>query len=566
MTGLSELRGQLSALRRRRRDARWGSALCGLALTELIVLSIDFLIDWTFEPSHGTRLWMAGGCLIAIAWAWRKFLAPLSECQESDLEMALLVERRQGIDSDLVAALQFESPEATRWGSGRLRQAVVEYVGEFGREIDVFTGFTWRPLARRITLLACGLLVVGLLAGLFPGHAAAFVNRFCLGRVHYPTRTRIEQLTVNGQVLTAIDVNQSVPCPAGRSVLFAAHCDGALPQSGHTVVVGVTSGTRAEVIMAPVANADSVGAPLPSPPTETVANYSGLLPRLDEDADIQFYLGDAWTDPIRLRAVPLPLVEVELHVIPPAYATSIEQPPRSGETAIAVLEGSRVELFARSANKPLARAWLTIDGVDHPLRPSDDAGRTWKLAADDTPLADVRRPVVGQLQIVDQDGFSLDQPLELHIRMRVDQPPRVQASMVTLRVLPTARPTIRYEADDDFGLARLRLLLSVMRENVVLATDTRELTLDDQHPARQRGELPLDLRSLNLAKGDRLTCQVEAVDHRGELAGRTTISEPVHLDVTDERGVLAAMLESDERLAEQLDAVIQRQINVGEMP
>jgi hypothetical protein len=42
------------------------------------------------------------------------------------------------------------------------------------------------------------------------------------------------------------------------------------------------------------------------------------------------------------------------------------------------------------------------------------------------------------------------------------------------------------------------------------------------------------------------------------------VSEPLLLDVTDERGVLAGMVESDERLARQLDAVIERQVGIGE--
>ena len=67
------------------------------------------------------------GIAIAVGiWAYRKFAAPWLAKRESDIDMALLVERQNKIDSDLVAALQFESPEAKGWGSVRLEDAVID--------------------------------------------------------------------------------------------------------------------------------------------------------------------------------------------------------------------------------------------------------------------------------------------------------------------------------------------------------------------------------------------------------------------------------------------------------
>jgi hypothetical protein len=79
-----------------------------------------------------------------------------------------------------------------------------------------------------------------------------------------------------------------------------------------------------------------------------------------------------------------------------------------------------------------------------------------------------------------------------------------------------------------------------------------------------RGTHALDLAPLKLKAGDRLTIAVEALDFRGTLPGKPALSEPLVFDVTDERGVLAAMAESDERSAEKLDAIIQRQLGIGE--
>jgi hypothetical protein len=77
------------------------------------------------------------------------------------------------------------------------------------------------------------------------------------------------------------------------------------------------------------------------------------------------------------------------------------------------------------------------------------------------------------------------------------------------------------------------------------------------------GVATLKLDGLGLQVGDQVSVIVRAVDHRGDAAGRTAESEPILLEVTDERGILAALLESDERSVEQLDAIIDRELTVG---
>ena len=51
-------------------------------------------------------------------WAYWRFARPLLKRRETDLDMALMVERQQGIDSDLVAAIQFENPKRRSGGLG----------------------------------------------------------------------------------------------------------------------------------------------------------------------------------------------------------------------------------------------------------------------------------------------------------------------------------------------------------------------------------------------------------------------------------------------------------------
>src|SRR5262245_10487730 len=132
MTRLAPLRDRLADLRRRRAAVRWGAGMAALGLAVLWTLAVAFLIDWALEMSKPQRAVMILSGVAVIVWAVRRFAGPWLRVTESELDMALLVERQQRIDSDLVAALQFESPEAPRWGSAQLETAVIDYVAEFG--------------------------------------------------------------------------------------------------------------------------------------------------------------------------------------------------------------------------------------------------------------------------------------------------------------------------------------------------------------------------------------------------------------------------------------------------
>jgi hypothetical protein len=169
--------------------------------------------------------------------------------------------------------------------------------------------------------------------------------------------------------------------------------------------------------------------------------------------------------------------------------------------------------------------------------------------------------------VVDEDGLGLERPIQGYIRIKADRPPRVSADLITRRVLPAAKPKVSYDAADDYGIAHLRVHRQVARAGSdVTEEDVIEVPLDQERQKLLRGRLPLDLSSLKLVKGDELKITLEAVDYRGSRQGKSALSEPLVLEVTDERGVLAAMIESDERLARQLDAVIERQVGIGESP
>lgn len=579
MTRLAKLRKRLLKLRRRRRRVRRGTGLALLGVALLWLSTVAFGIDWLLEMNRPLRivlLVIAAGVLVWVFW---RFARPWFRVRETELDVALMVQQQHHIDSDLVAALQFESPEAARWGSVELEQKVVDQTAQVGGRLDVMRGFSRRHLMWTATLLAATGLLVGLGARRFPGHAAAFLNRMFLGPQHYPTRTTIDAVKINGH---EIELNawrrQVLKSPYGQPVRFEATCSGQPPG---TIAVELQTDGGLETAVAL------------KPSGKTAGGFTGRLPRLVDSVDCrlsvshryrlqlgpldlgEILLDDAWTDPVRLEVVPLPMIEVRLEVTPPSYAAATESASSTstGLRQISVIEGSRV-MVRITSDKVLQQAVLSIDGQEYrmvrDLTSAVPKGRDgWILEAEGNPLDVVLEPVHYAVQVTDADGLQLERPIRGAVRIKADSRPRILASILTPYVLPEARPSVSYNVWDDYGLARLAIFPSVTHddgsteevEEIVLYDLSSDAALRKNRQDRFR----LDLAPLELVKGDQLQLVLEAVDFRGgRQPGKATLSETLVFQVTDELGIKAAMSEIDRESARQFETMIELQIDVGE--
>ncbi len=558
MSKLATLRSRLNSLRQRRAVVRWGNAWSALGAGLLWVLVAAFIVDFSLEMSRPQRfvslLFIAG----AGWWIFKHFTRPFLGQRETELDIALLVEKQQEIDTDLVAALQFESPAAKQWGSATLEEAVIDYVADFGQGLNVFKGFDTTQVRRRLNTFAVTLLLVVVAVGLYPRHASAFFNRLLLGSRHYPSRTVIQQILVNGQPVNVDGWVAPLKFPFGKPLKLEITCTGVIPAKGAAKLT-----TRAQAIHTDV----ELKAAGDSKSGSQV--FIGEQPRLVDTVDYQIYLGDAWTDPVTLQVIPLPVVTLDLEATPPAYAAKVEQAlaEKNGSRQLAVIEGSRVDLKLVCSNKPLESALITIDKQKIPLKSGDAEGKVWTLPQTNTPFARVTKPLKYQVQVKDRDGLALEQPITGFIRMKMDRPPRILAGVISKRVLPGAKPNISIGATDDYGLAKIRIVQEVRHEDgkVDQSIAVVETIAANQQPqTTYKGRYTADLKKLKLAKGDTLTLTLEAIDYRGDLEGKPSASEPLVLEVTDVQGFLAGMVETDEQSARRLDAIIQRQLGIGE--
>ena len=590
---LSKLHSRLRALRRRRRLVRWSTGYTALLLAVPWLLVALFLADWLLRMDPLQRIIGMVICAGVLVWALRRYTIPWLGQSETELDMALMVEKQKHIDTDVVAAIQFESPEAPQWGSVAMEQAVIEQTARLGERLEVTEGIPKAPLRRRTMALLLTAALLGAVTWRFPDYAGVFLNRLLLGVGHYPTRTRIETVQINGR---ALDLrawgSQAVKVSYGQAVRFEVTCTGDLPESGEVSMKTLRGGLAAHLTLtASAANAkpdaerpSNNDSPLPQAgegqgvrASSTAAKvYAGEIPRLLDSVEYHLSVGDAWADPAKLLVVALPVAEVQLEVAPPPYAADTQSGGLSplGMRQVAVLEGSQVTLRVHT-DKRLKQARVTIEGRESPLALARDEDRhvsaeqdCWKLEPAETPLAAVTEAIRYAVQVRDVDDLELERPIQGVIRINADQPPRVAASILTRFVLPAARPTVSYAASDEFGLGQLSIVPQVLRTDG--RTEAREEIVfyrlpGGRTPPRSLQEgYRLDLAPLKLVKGDQLKIAVRATDYRGAERGKSSLSESLLFQVTDEAGILAAISEADKESARQLKIMIERQIDVGE--
>ncbi len=576
-TQLGQLRSELTRLRNTRQMIRGISGLSLLLQSALLILVGGFLADWLLDMSTAQRCILLTLMAAVLVWSVRKYVKPWFGQTDDLIELALNVEQRHGLDNDLVSALQFEQPEAATWGSTQLESAVITQTARLTPQLKVFEGLSIHDFRRRMIILAIVVALPTLASGLFPGYFYAYVNRMFLGSSQYPTATQIVHVLINRQSVidehgqATTEITSPFGHPLKFEVRFAGQDPAATARSIHVESLDQTVAT--DVRLTAFNATDQTSETLDSKPENTGANTSsvliGELPRLMDSVTIQAFVGDARSPTITVHATPLPVVAPELSVTPPDYVRAVtpQAEPSESNRALSVIEGSRVDLTIRSLNKPLEMVSVAIGDSSYRLTPQDAEKRQWTLDVANTEFAAVSETIRYQIQATDQEGLQLENPIHGTIRLRTDQPPRLAISARTRNVVATAQPPIIWSASDDFGLSRVVARIQVARADGEVSETEVEVAASLTGNARQtslRGTYPLDLSSLKLVKGDQLKITFAAYDYRGDAEPAISYSEPIQLQLTDRQGILSGLLETDEESARQLDAIIRRELGIGD--
>jgi len=539
-----------------------------MTIAVLWALAAVFALDWQFQRNIDLwqRLFLLALAAAAVIWAFVRFARPWLGKREDMTDMALLVQRHAGIDSDLVAALQFESTDAANWGSTQLETAVIDRVAAVQKKLDVMAAMPRQPLARRWKVLVATVAVWALLGVFAPNHVWTFFQRLALSSQHYPSQTVLKAVTINDKIVdlsTPGAVVVHVPC--GQAVRFEVAVEGAQPDSGRVEVFTQARGAAAIV---------------PLDPLPAEAHYGGKYAALGEAARCQIYAGDAWTDPISLSVTPLPVVEIEAEVVPPVYARQSAQEVQKlhrGNREFTVLAGSEVRLKLDS-DRPLKSAEVTIARQTYSMRRDDppaDGREVWTLANAGTPLASVAEETSFAIQVRDREDQTPEQPLKGTIGIESDMPPTITATARTLIVVSdkdfSGSPNIHYEAADDHALGRIWLTWEATSDDASGAAEKREGEIEvsrfppEALPRSCNGDYPLVLKSLPLKPGDTLKVTFHVSDYRGPAAAATADADPpLIFQVTDLRGFEASMYDADQKSAGVLEDIRKKHSGLGE--
>lgn len=537
MTDLTKLKCRLARLRRRRTLAAWTRAIAlflGVLLWSLIGA---FLLDVTLKMrliERGLVLAVWSGFVL---WAYWRLLLPVLRRKSSEIELSLMVESQQGIPSELVAALQFDDPSRTQYGLESLRLAVIADTAELSGGIEIPSGYQWQDFRRPFAVLVTSLALVAIALVLCSEHVEAFARRFVLSNASYPTRTQIKVTSPSENV------------GFGQPVLFTIEASGFLPEEGTVAIAARETEERTFVTLTPD----------PTKPDR----YTGQLDRAIDSFSYTVELGDAPPVTRSVHVMPLPKVNVELKVATPEYAVERLKTLNGRNGHNAALEGSRVEAIV-TADKPLRSATFEVNGKTFAMKKH---GKTFVLESADPMLARLSEPLRYQVQVKDKDGLKLDRPAGGVLRVLPDRAPIVGCSSTTIQILPSATPTVRVSASDDFGIERMVLRGSVIRHaggDEQQESEPQTLKQIEEAGRQIDTSVQLDLAALDLEIGDRLICVAQVVDHRGELPGRTATCPPLIFEIVDRETVLMNLREIGARMDGRLGDIIKTQGDMGE--
>ncbi|MCA9174302.1 MAG: hypothetical protein KDB14_07420 [Planctomycetales bacterium] len=543
MAPLRQLEQKLTRLRWYRWSVAAGGSLCALGIALLWSLLFLAALDISFQLPVSQRVVTIGiVAVVAAGLVWKRVAAGVSWPADQQTT-ALLVERNHRLDTDLVAALQFQASGLdARLGSPRLRQSVIERAAKLAESLDFFQGIGAGALPARATTLSLTLAATVGLALAFPAHAEVFWKRLALGSEHYPSRVQLDQVLVNGAVVLTRESPTFGPGPAkcaeGRPIELLVRCSGLRPVQGDLTV---RSGgqevqlplpklsprdrlqrlRRAEEALrrdppdlpaaAYLAKLDCAEAAelLQQEQPDTIAAATALAERLAQgetalDSDVDWYaaelprhgadlrydlrIGDAWTEEGRIEVLALPTIALHAVAMAPEYAGLGEVAMSQGARQLRVLEGSRVDLSIECLNhKPLESAWAMLmrDGETPQRVPLVMDGERWRLPAEGTPLWQVRERIQFSLHVLDEDGLELPTPITGQIQMRPDRPPSGSATVLHRVVLPQATPRLSIRAADDFGLRELRLRLLVEHPQQAIETAAPGVDAGNEPPATE---------------------------------------------------------------------------------
>ena len=538
MANLSPLHRGIKRVRRFRSVARLGSGVAQWVTAAGWLFLITFGLDWVGKMDTVERVVLLSIEAMALAWLFKKYMLPVIAVRESLIGIAAKIEAHQDVQSDLVAALQFNDANIDQFGSEQLRARVVNDTAQISPGIDYLFGFSrpalWKNLGKSLATVA----IIIAVAISVPDYFNIFLRRIALGEESYPTKTVVLSLET-------IEANAVV----GRPITFVVRVDDnkVVPDDGILKIVGKND-AESELKLVRIG---------------TTNEYSVTLPRVIDDFAVTAIVGDDMGDTKKYDVLQVPRIELEMKADIPAYAVESFNVKSAGGRIQSVLAGSNVHPVLRSTNNKLRAATIQLGDRVFTLK---NEGDDWRMPIENHPLIGVESTTKYQISVTDTNGISPDRPITGILQVRPDQNPRIAAATVINLVLSGAAPRIKFRAIDDFGIDTVTADITITRVGMDNSDDTitRMINESKSHAKQIDNTVPIELADYGLKIGDTVLVTLRVTDYRGQQEGVSIPSDPIEFTVTSRANFLAAMRDIDSETDEKLDQIIKAQLGVGD--
>lgn len=257
--------------------------------------------------------------------------------------------------------------------------------------------------------------------------------------------------------------------------------------------------------------------------------------RVEDSFRYQVTVGDLQTSWHQITVAPRPrITSASLVVTPPDYTGQKPKSYRRLPNRLTVIEGSTIELSVAAAGT-VDQGMLLIDNAPPRTMWSDD-GRVFRVAMV------METETVMSPQLTEPNGLTNLRSPRCRVLTRPDLPPtiRIKTPAPNQKVRPDDTVKLTFEANDDVGIAKARLVVESLKDDVSTETlDVIELPvpMDKGAPVKKwNGKAALDLSKYNLREGESLTYRIEAYDTKQAKAITSIQDSPKTTDTLASKG------------------------------
>jgi hypothetical protein len=506
----------------------WAWIACAL------IAAVALGLDWVFELSVQARIAIAGTSILAwvvvlshrgIASLWKANRMPLTAVS------VLLEDRIPDLESRIVTVNDLPK-QALRAQNDRQMGFFSLAVESAYRDTEAhhFPDAISTDETKKLSAIAAGILTACVItAALNPSAFFAALGRYTHLLQEYRQIHALVSLTVEIEETDTVHVFEK---SEGFDVAAI---------KGTAVSARIVAHSNVEVPLKlfsrPTGADEFLPIDLPDAAKETQSGNASsidgkyiLLANVARDTEIYLKFGPQHSAVFKVRATQFPKIQnVQLRLRLPDYTKVKPQFIPTSDGNIRALYKSEVEVSVQS-DKPLRRGFFTIYGKRVAVKGHGRRISTRFLVTADGAY---------QVEVADRDGFVCQEKLVCNINSLADQPPEVEVSApdeVTLGKSNLGAVALRFRAQDDYGIEKIRLVYSVTRlPGVTLSTprSPEPRRLERKLSPRQvvNMSLPCRFGDLGLEVGEIVTFHLEVEDTDIESGPHTARSKSMRIVV-----------------------------------